>query len=188
MGRQNLICNFRAPDQKHFQIWLDFKEVVQSRGLDICFVSLALCQAWLKSIEETTSTCKIAAPLQIINLQQQNTFVYGVQKPRRQPPELICPRKAYSRTITSRLCQAYVVEKARDLERSFSFRDFLELGHGLFRKCALKLKRRGKIFPLQPRTNPRFYILREWLPFYPTMTENTGVKPRFTSSSTWRDR
>ena len=188
MDRRNFICNFRAPDQERHQIWLDFKEVVQSRGLDICFVILALCQAWLKSIEQATATCQVTTPSQVINLQQQNTFVYSVQKPRRKPPELISSGKAPCRTITSRLYQAYVLEKARDLQRSFSFRDFLELGHGLFRKYALELKRRGKIFPLQPRTNPRFYILKEWLPFYPTMKENNGVKPRFSSDSILRGR
>jgi len=184
--RQNFICNFRAPDLTHFQIWLDFKEAVRNRGLDICFVTLTLCQAWLKGIKEVTATCQIATPLQVINLQQQNTFVYSVRKPRREPPELICSRKKYAGTITSMAFQAYIIDKASDLQRSFSFRDFLELRHSLFRKCVLKLKERGKILPLQPRTNPRFYILREWLPDYPTMKENNRVKPRFTRDSAWR--
>lgn len=183
LARQNLICNFRAPDQEHYQIWSDFKEAVRSRGLDICFVTLALCQAWLKGIEGSREPSQIATPSQVINLQQQNTFVYSVQKPRRQPPKLICPRKAYSRTVTSMAFQAYVTEKARDLQRSFSFRDYLELGHDFFRKCILKLKRRDKIIPLLPRTNPRYYILPEWRNKYPTMLGNNGVKPGFTRGS-----
>lgn len=188
LSRQNYICNFRAPDLEHYQVWSDFKEAVRGQGLDICFVTLALCQAWLKGLEGATEISQIAAPIQVINLQQQNTFVYRVHKPRREPLELICSQKVSSRAITSRLFQAYIMEEARDLQHSFCFRDFPELEHSLFRKCILKLKNREKILPLQPRTNPRFYILREWLPFYPTMKENNGVKPRFTSSSTWRDR
>ena len=181
--RRNYICNFRAPDLEHYQTWLDFKEAARSRGLDICYLTLTLCQAWLKALEGTTATYQIATPTQVINLQQQNTFVYSVQKPRREPPELICSRKEYTRTLRSLLFQAYVMEKARDLQRSFSFRDFPELGHDLFRKCIFKLKNREKILPLQPRTNPRFYILAEWIPNYPTMFENTIVKPRFTGES-----
>lgn len=182
--RPNYICNFRAPDLEHHQIWLDFKETVRSRGLDICYVTLSLCQAWVIGVKETSAICQIATPTQVINLQQQNTFVYSVQKPRREPPELICSRKKYSSTLTSLAFQAYVTEKARDLQRSFSFRDFLELGHNFFRKCILRLKNRGKILPLEPRSNPRFYILREWKSRYPTMKENNRVKPRFTRDST----
>lgn len=184
--RPNYICNFRAPDLEHYQIWLNFKEAARDRGLDICYLTLTLCQAWLKGVEGATATYQIATPTQVINLQQQNTFVYSVQKPRRESPELICSRKEYSRTITSRAFQAYVMEKARDLQRSFSFRDFPELGHGLFRKCVLRLKKRGKVLPLQPRSNPRFYVLREWLADYPTMKENNRVKPRFTFDCTRR--
>lgn len=185
-GRRNLICNFRAPDMEHFQIWLDFKDAVQSRGLDICYTTLALCQAWLESLREATATGQTTMSTQVINLQQQNTFVYSVQKPRREPLDLNCSRKQYRRTLRSRLYQAYVMEKARDLHQSFSFRDFPELGHNLFRKCVLKLKKRGKILHLQPRTNPRFYVLKEWIHNYPTMKENNRVKPRFTGDSTLR--
>jgi hypothetical protein len=184
--RQNLICNFRAPNPEYHQIWLDYKEAARSLGLDICYLTLTLCQAWLKAIKGKEEATRLSTATQIINVQMQNTFVYSVQKPRREPPELICSRKKYSRTITSRAFQAYVMEKSRDLQRSFSFRDFLELGHSLFRKCVLELKKRGKILPLQPRTNPRFYILREWIPDYPTMKENNRVKPRFTRDPTRR--
>jgi len=186
--RQNYICNFRAPNPEYFQIWLDFKEAARSRGLDICYLILNLCQAWLKALEASTATYQIATPTQVINLQQQNTFVYSVQKPRRESLELICSQKGYAHTLRSLVFQAYVMEKARDLQQSFSFRDFPELGHNLFRKCILELKKRGKILPLQPRTNPRFHILREWIPDYPTMEENNRVKPRFTRDSTWNGK
>lgn len=182
--RRNYICNFRAPDLEHYQVWLDFKEAARSLGLDICYLILTLCQAWLKANEGTKEATKVSTATQVINVQMQNTFVYNVQKPRRESPELICSRKEYSRTLRSLVFQAYVMEKARDLQQSFSFRDYPELGHSLFRKCILRLKKRGKILPLQPRTNPRFYILREWVPDYPTMKANNRVKPRFTRDST----
>jgi len=186
LRRRNYICNFRAPDLEHYQTWLDFKHAVLDRDLDICYVTLSLCQAWLKGVDGATTTIQIATPTQIINLQQQNTFVYSVQKPRREPPELICPRKEYTRTLRSLAFQAYVMEKARDLQRSFSFCDFPELGHNFFRKCVLRLRERKKIVPLEPRSNPRFYILREWISAYPTMKENNRVKPGFTFDSTGR--
>lgn len=178
--RQNLICNFRAPDQQHFQVWKDFKTTVRSQGLDVCFMVLNLCQGWLKSLESANATHQTVTPTQIINLQQQNTFVYSVQIPKRKPFEIICSHKASIRTLWSLAFQAYVTEKARDIERSFCYRDFAELGHDFFRKCALKLKNRGKILPLRPRTSPRFYILKDWASSYPTMNENNEVKPRFT--------
>ena len=185
---RNYICNFRAPDLEHYQTWLDFKEAVRSRGLDICYITLSLCQAWLKSIEEGTAICQITTPTQVINLQQQNTFVYSVQKPRREPLPSFCTKREYPRTLRSRALQAYITEKARDMQQSFSFRDFPELGHDLFRKCILKLKKRKKILPLPPRTNPRFYILCEWIPHYPTVSQNNRVKPRFTCSSQRRGK
>lgn len=178
--RRNYICNFRAPDSKHHRVWLDFKQEARGRGLDICYLILSLCQSWLKAVESVSSTTQIVTSLQVINLQQQNTFVYSVQKPRRDPHQLFCSRESYNRTIRSLAFQAYVVEKARDLNRSFMFRTFSELGHDLFRKCILDLKRRGKVLPLEPRTNPRFYILSEWRERYPTMLENITIKPGFT--------
>lgn len=180
--RRNLICNFRAPDLEHYQIWLNFKKGVRNQGLDICFVTLSLCQAWLRG-SGITATCKILTPTQIINLQQQNTFVYSVQKPRRKPPQLFCSRKELSRTLSNLAYQAYVTEKARDLQRSFSFRDYLELEHSFFRKCIFRLKKREKVIPLLPRTNPRYYILQEWRNLYPTMSWNNRVKPRFSVDS-----
>ncbi|MDH5734462.1 MAG: hypothetical protein OEY88_11885, partial [Candidatus Bathyarchaeota archaeon] len=148
--RPNFICNFRAPNPEYHQIWLDYKEAARSLGLDICYLTLTLCQAWLKAIQGREEATRLSTATQVINVQMQNTFVYSVQKPRRESPELICSRKKYSRTITSIAFQAYVMEKARDLQRSFSFRDFPELGHNLFRKCVLKLKERKKIVPLEP--------------------------------------
>lgn len=117
---------------------------------------------------------------QVTIIQQQNTFVYPVGKPRREPIRLNCSKPEFSGTISRAAFEAYLMEKARDLNRSFCFRDFAELKHNSFRKIILRLKRKGKIIPLPLRTNPRFYILAERIPDYPTVSENTRVKHLFT--------
>jgi hypothetical protein len=83
-------------------------------------------------------------------------------------------------TICSMAFRAYIMEKARELNIAFSFMDFPEINHDLFRKLILELRTRQKILALKPRTNPRFYILHEWKDRYPTMSENNRVKPKFT--------
>lgn len=90
-------------------------------------------------------------------------------------------------TICSKAFQAYIMEKARELDISFSFKDFPEINHDLFRKLILELKRRRKILALKPRTNPQFFILTKWSARYPTMTENNAVKPRFAGESDGQD-
>jgi len=183
-SRRNYICNFRAPDAKHFQVWRQFKQAAKDRGLTTCYVILALCEAWLKGIQGIGEACQVVTQTQVINLQQQNTFVYGIEKPRREPLVLNCARKEYSRTITSRAWQAYITDRTRELERSISYRDFPELEHDFFRKCIMNLKKRGKIVPVLPRTNPRYYVLSENAHKYQNVAENNGVKPRFTQNPT----
>lgn len=134
----------------------------------------------MESVRTGKGSTTLATGTQIYNINQQNTFAYEPGKPRRQPLSLNCAKRQYSRTISSSAAEAYVMEKARDFNRSFSFRDFLELRHDSFRKIVSRLKKKGKIIPLPQRTNPRFFILAERLPDYPTVTENTTVKPGFT--------
>lgn len=180
--RLNFHCNFRAPDREWFQVWLEFKEFTKTRGLDICFVVLALCRAWLKALKDGESSCQITTNSQIVFLYQANSFNYNVQKPRRERFQMDCSKNLPKCTLCSRAFQAYIVEKARGLDRSFSFMDFPEINHDLFRKLILELRNRQKIIALKPRTNPQFYILPEWKNRYPTMTENNTVKPKFTGN------
>ena len=86
MSRQrlNLNCNFRAPDNEWFQVWQEFKEATRTKGLDICFVVLAFCRAWLQALNNGHSTVQIKNSTQIIFLCQNNTFQYNVHKPRRE--------------------------------------------------------------------------------------------------------
>ena len=110
---------------------------------------------------------KILKPPEIIFIEQQNNFYYQVSKPRREPLKFNCAKKGFSRTISSLAAEAYVTEKARTLESSFSFRDFLELGHATFRKIVLRLKKKERIVALPKRTIPRYYILAENKANYP---------------------
>jgi hypothetical protein len=103
------------------------------------------------------------------------------EKLRRERFKLDCSPNLPKCTICSRAFQAYIIEKARELNRSFSFKDYPEINHDLFRKLILMLKKSGRVLPMKLRTNPRFFILTEWKDRYPTMTENNRVKPKFPS-------
>jgi hypothetical protein len=103
---------------------------------------------------------------QVINIQQNNVFQYQVSKPRREPYDLSCVRREFQKTISSSLFEAYVLNKARDLTREFSYRDFLELKHDAFRRIILRLRRKGKIVANPQRTVPRFYFLAERISDY----------------------
>jgi len=173
--RENLICNFRAPDRVTFSVWQDFKQWAQDHGLDICFLTLSLCQGFLRSVRSVDDLTLVPTSTKIVQIRQANTFVYGVDKPRREPFALNCSREGSSRTIIRLAWEGYIMEKARSLPRSFSYRDFLELGHDTFRRSVLRLKRDGRILALEPRTNPRFYVVVE--------SENNRVKPWFTGDS-----
>lgn len=178
---KNLICNFRAPNLEFYGIWQEFKQWCKDNGLDVCRVTLSNIASFMKAVESIPDPEQmITAKGQVNIIQQQNTFVYPVGKPRREPIRLNCSKPEFSGTISRAAFEAYVMEKARDLKRSFCFRDFAELNHNSFRKIILRLKKKGKIIPLPLRTNPRFYILAERLPDYPTASKNTRVKQLFT--------
>jgi hypothetical protein len=103
---------------------------------------------------------------QVVNIQQNNVFQYRVSRPRREPYDLSCVRPKFQRTISSSLFEAYVLNRARELTREFSYRDFLELRHDAFRRIILRLKRKGKIVANPQRTLPRFYFLAERISEY----------------------
>lgn len=188
--KKDLICNFRAPDLAHYELWQRFKRWCQDHGLDVCRVALSQIDAFMQAVEAPSKEAKVkltTALGQLIDIEQHNTFIYSVEKPRRVPIALDCAKPEFQRTITSRASEAYVLEKARELKRSFSYRDFLELGHVSFRKIVMRLKTRGKIVALPQRSNPRYYVLAENLQDYPQplegdslVTENTTIKQMFT--------
>jgi hypothetical protein len=157
--------------------WLEvqkFKTDVWDKGLDLCHVTLSLIKAYNNGSSQVNSGASVQ------NIQMNNTFLYAPGKPRREP-QAICSDRDSSRTISRMAFDALVMERARGLDRSFSYRDFLYLSHDLFRKSVMRLKNQGKIIPIKPRTNPRFYCLSERIGDYGIVTENNTVKPRFTS-------
>lgn len=128
--------------------------------MDVCHITLSLVDAFMKGTEGAT---EVRNGKQIINIQQTNVFQYQVGKPRREPFDLSCVKKEYQRTFSSILLEGYILNKANDLKREFSYQDFLELKHDAFRRIVLRLRRKGKIVANPQRTVPRFYYLTERL-------------------------
>jgi hypothetical protein len=155
---KNLICNFRAPNLQEFQRWKAYVQWAKDNGMEVCHLTLSLTDAFMKGVE---GAARVRNGKQVVNIQQNNVFQYQVSKPRREPYDLSCVKMEYQKTISSVLFEAYVLNKARDITREFSYRDFLELKHGAFRRIILRLRRKGKIVANPQRTVPRFYFLAE---------------------------
>lgn len=161
---KNLICNFRAPNLEQYQRWKDYVQWAKDNGMDVCHLTLSLTNSFMKGIEGAT---QVRNGKQVVNIQQNNVFQYQVSRPRREPYDLSCVRKEFQKTFSGVLLEAYVLNKARDLTREFSYRDFLELKHDAFRRIILRLRRKGKIVANPQRTVPRFYFLSERIGEYP---------------------
>ncbi|MFQ6064250.1 MAG: hypothetical protein ACE5L6_02125 [Candidatus Bathyarchaeia archaeon] len=165
MSKQQ-ICNFRAQTSEDWRDWKWFVHYCKSQGLTTCRPLIAFIRAFRRGMEGL-STAKPEVfngfPV-IVQLQQQNTFVYSLEKPRR-TPDLSCylRNNFVTATTSRRMAEAYVLQKAEWLyrrgQRTFCFRDFIELKHGTFRKLILSLKRHDEVIPVDPRTCPRFYML-----------------------------
>lgn len=155
---KNLICNFRAPNLQHYQRWKTYVQWAKDNGMDVCHVTLSLIDSFMKGTE---GAAEARNGKQVINIQQNNVFQYQVSRPRREPYDLSCVKREYQKTISSVIFEAYVLNKARELTREFSYRDFLELKHDAFRRIVLRLRRKGKIVANPQRTLPRFYFLAE---------------------------
>jgi hypothetical protein len=155
---KNFICNFRAPNLEEFQRWKAYVQWAKDNGMDVCHLTLSLTDSFIKGIE---GAAQVRNGNQIVNIQQNNVFQYQVSKPRREPFSLDCVKPEFRRTFSSVLFEAYVLDKAREISREFSYRDFLELKHDAFRRIILRLRRKGKIVANPQRTVPRFYFLAE---------------------------
>jgi hypothetical protein len=160
---KNRICNFRAPTLDDWFEWRDYVKVVKDQGLDVCRVTLSLTRAFKEGLKNGLKTVQVQGNQQVINISMQNSFVYQVQKPRREPYDLSCVKPEFRKTFSSLLYEAYILNKARELNHAFCFRDFLELKPDAFRRIVRKLKRKGKIVGFPQRTCPQFYFLTEAL-------------------------
>jgi len=154
------VCNFRVSTQQDCEEWGRFKRNVDFQGLDICHVAMSLIKTWNNGVEGIQKAESLRTPGgNVINIQMQNTFVYQPQRSRRIPdPHLISAKRPFARTISSKAAELYLLWKVSGLNRSFSYLDLSELPSDYTRKLILRLKRKGLIKPLPPRTRPRFYV------------------------------
>ena len=149
---------FRPSTIEAYHEALRFKWKAIDKGTDICYLYSVLAQAWNVSQDglETKNT-KNHLGANIINLQMNNQFNYMPQVPRREP--LNITNHSISGTVISRALEAYVLLKALYMPHTFCLKDFSELSSNLFKKIIQRLKHKGLIEPMEPRTNPRFYRL-----------------------------
>ncbi len=155
---KNLICNFRAPNEVEFLRWKAYVQWAKDNGMDVCHLTLSLTDAFMKGVE---GAAIVQTGKQVVNIQQNNVFQYQVQKPRREPSGLDYVKSEFRRTFSSVLFDAYVLHKAKNIGREFSYRDFLELEQPAFHRIVRRLKRKGELMANPLRTNPRFYFLSE---------------------------
>lgn len=153
----------RAPNAEMFLRWKEYVAWCKDNGRDVCYLTLSLVDAFIKGTK-TAGVAAIKDPAQVINLQMNNTFTYQVARPRRIPYESSCIRKNFRKTFSSIVFEAYVLNKAREINREFSFRDFLELEPRAFHRIVRRLIRKGKVGRMPERTIPRFYFLTGLLP------------------------
>lgn len=168
---------FRPATVEAYREVLRFKWKVKDLGSDICFLYCSYAQsfnAFQDGLE--TKDPKALLGANVINFQQNNQFNYMPQVPRREPDRglLQSSKRGISGTTYRRAMEAYVQLEALRMPPSFCFRDFLEISPNQFRKIILRLKRRGLIEPIEPRTYPRFYRLTP--KFLIPLTKEHGYK------------
>lgn len=96
----------------------------------------------------------------MIILNQQNTFVSQVERPRREAMPLSSSRGGHPGTTTSMsrsLLEDHILLGALRMHRTFCFLDFPGMEPNQFKKAVLRLRRRGLITAKEPRSCPRFY-------------------------------
>ena len=157
------ICNFKVSRPEEAAVWDRYVKTVKDMGLDVCHVTISLVKGFLAGLEGSKAAQEINTGSQVIQIQMTNHFNYVVQKPRRQPIELSFVKEEFRGTVRSAFAEAYVLEKARSLQRPFCFRDFLELKYDSFRRIVSRLMRKGKIVRFPAKTCPQFYALSEWI-------------------------
>lgn len=168
--RKNLICNFRAPSEQMFADWKEYVAWCQDHGRDVCYLTLSLAKSFMLGVKGAT---EIKDPQQVINLQMNNQFTYAVTRPRREPYDLSMIREPFRRTFASVVYEYYILGRARELKREFSFHDFLEIEQPAFHRIVRRLIRKGKLAKNPLRSIPQFYFLTERLPEYAPRGEQT---------------
>lgn len=156
--------SLRFPTEEEWNVHQDFTKFVKSQGLDICRVINSLERAFLSS--RGNKEVSFESDKSVFKIAMTNNFLYAVQEPRRVPFSLQSVKSQFRRTFSSLMVDAYIREKARGLNREFSYRDFLELEYNAFRRAIRRQKRKGLIVANPQRTTPRFFFLSEKLSDY----------------------
>jgi len=163
MKPQNLLCNFRAQTLDDWKDWLWFKSQCKDQGLTICRPLVAFIRSYRKFVEGIDTPEVVNAFPVVVQLKQQNTFVYSEVKPRRRPSLESYIKNIFVTATSKAMADAYVLQKAQQLylegQRTFCFKNFSELRHGRFRKIIQRLKQKNELVAMEPRTCPRFYTL-----------------------------
>jgi hypothetical protein len=106
---KNLMCTFRAPTPEEYLEHRAFCKKVKEDGLDICRVLLGFERAYLEAKKGAKEAIKLQSSQQVVNIYQNNQFVYQVSKPRREPYSLDCVKPEFRRTIGSIFYEAYIL-------------------------------------------------------------------------------
>jgi hypothetical protein len=151
------VQGFRPSTVEAYREALRFKWKAADQGTDVCFLYSVLAQSFNAAQDGLEKIPEARLGANIYQLQMNNQFNYMPQVPRREP--LNISNQGISGTIISRAFEAYILLAALRMPHSFCLKDFPELGSNCFKKAILRLKRKGLIEPIEPRTNPRFYRL-----------------------------
>ncbi|MFX0202722.1 MAG: hypothetical protein ACFFCW_41995 [Candidatus Hodarchaeota archaeon] len=126
---------------------------------------MANIRAFRKFVEGINTPETINAFPIIIQLKQQNTFVYSTVKPRREPKPNSYFRNSFATFSSRASTEAYILQKVQELwkkgQKSFCFKDFPEIKYESFKQLIFRLRKAEKVIPKEPRTNPRFYALMD---------------------------
>ena len=155
------LLGIRATSKEEHQRLLRFKWWCEDNGKSTCPIITDLTSS-LVAADDAIRPLKKNGSV-IVNLQQQNTFIHQVDRPRRLADpgstENSISNGGIADTTTRMAFQSLVVLKALQLQHSFCFRDFLELSPDHFKKVISRLKKKGSVATVEPRTCPRFYRL-----------------------------
>jgi hypothetical protein len=165
----------RARSLEEHQGLLRLKWWCEDNETSTCRMIIAQAQGLLGAVD-AVRPLKKDGPM-VVNIQQQNTFVHQVERPRRLDSSFDSISKGALSGTTRRIAlDSLVILKALQMRQSFCFTDFPELSPNCFRKVVLRLNHREFVGPVEPRTCPRFYKLTPKL-LMRLVPVNTRVRP-----------
>ena len=162
--RQQRVTSIRLPDDEDsILLWNRFVDIVKEDGQDVCRVVYGLAQAYVAQHDAVKEAIKLYPNFQTINLTQHNSFGYTVStKMRRIPYDNRVFFSSMRKTMMSVVLDAYILYKAEHVlpKPEFTYRDFMEIEHGAFRRIIRRLIQKGSVLRSPLRTYPQCYSLR----------------------------